>query len=92
MSFEYALIRGVNDDGAHAKELSGLLKGMLCYVNLIPVNTVEEKEYRKSNIEDIGKFQQVLKESGIEATIRREMGADINAACGQLRRKYLQKQ
>ncbi|HZK38411.1 MAG TPA: radical SAM protein, partial [Clostridia bacterium] len=92
VSFEYALIRGINDDEAHARELSGLLKGMLCYVNLIPVNTVEEKEYKKSNIEDMEKFQQILRGSGIETTVRREMGADINAACGQLRRKYLQKQ
>lgn len=91
VSFEYALIRGINDDVAHAKELSNLLKGILCYVNLIPVNTVEGKEYKKPDIEDIRKFQQVLRESGIEATIRREMGADIDAACGQLRRKYLQK-
>ncbi len=91
VSFEYALIRGINDDVAHAKELSDLLKGILCYVNLIPVNTVEGKEYKKPDIEDIRKFQQVLRESGIEATIRREMGADVDAACGHLRRKYLQK-
>lgn len=92
INFEYALIKGVNDKTIHAKELSNLLKGMLCYVNLIPINIVEEREHKKPKMEDIKKFQQVLKKSGIEATIRREMGSDIDAACGQLRRKYLQNQ
>lgn len=92
ITFEYALIKGLNDKASHATELAGLLKGMLCHVNLIPINIVEENEYKKPSMEDIKKFQQILQKSGIETTIRREMGADINAACGQLRRKYLQKQ
>ncbi|QUH21686.1 23S rRNA (adenine(2503)-C(2))-methyltransferase RlmN [Alkaliphilus sp. B6464] len=92
ITFEYALIKGVNDGQKDANELSTLLKGMLCHVNLIPVNSVEERGYKKPSIETIKSFQQVLKKSGIEATVRREMGSDINAACGQLRRKHLQNQ
>ncbi len=90
VSFEYALIKGVNDGHIYAKELAGLLKGMLCHVNLIPINDLVERDYKKPNMEDIKKFQQILKKSGIETTIRTEKGSDINAACGQLRRKYLQ--
>lgn len=90
ITFEYALIKGINDGEQNANELVNLLKGILCHVNLIPVNSVEERGYKKPNIESINKFQHILKKSGIEATIRREMGSDINAACGQLRRKYLQ--
>jgi len=90
ITFEYALIKGVNDGEKDANELANLLKGMLCHVNLIPINSVEERGYKKPNIESINKFQFILKKSGIEATTRREMGSDINAACGQLRRKYLQ--
>lgn len=90
ITFEYALIKGFNDREQDANELSNLLKGMLCHVNLIPVNSVEERGYTKPNMKDIKKFQNILHKSGIEATIRREMGSDINAACGQLRRKYLQ--
>ncbi len=91
VSFEYVLIEGINDRDFHAKELSNLLKGMLCYVNLIPVNTIKEKGYKRPDREDIRRFRQILQEFGIDATIRREIGTDINAACGQLRRKYLQK-
>jgi len=90
ITFEYALIKGVNDGDKDASELANLLKGMLCHVNLIPINSVEERGYKKPNAESINKFQNILKKSGIEATTRREMGSDINAACGQLRRKYLQ--
>ncbi len=90
ITFEYALIKGVNDGEKEAKELVALLKGMLCHVNLIPINSVEEREYKKPNTESINRFQNTLKRSGIETTVRREMGSDINAACGQLRRKYLQ--
>jgi len=90
ITFEYALIKGVNDGEKDANELATLLKGMLCHVNLIPINSVEERGYKKPNIESINKFQHILKKSGIEATTRREMGSDINAACGQLRRKHLQ--
>lgn len=91
ITFEYALIKGVNDTDLHAKELSGVLKGLLCHVNLIPINEVKERDYKKSNKDKIERFQSILKKNGIETTIRREMGADINAACGQLRNNYLNK-
>ncbi|QUH26218.1 23S rRNA (adenine(2503)-C(2))-methyltransferase RlmN [Serpentinicella alkaliphila] len=90
ITFEYALIKGVNDSETDANNLSSLLKGLLCHVNLIPVNTIDENSFKKSNENQILKFQSILRKSGIEATIRREMGSDIDAACGQLRNKYLE--
>ncbi|MCH3964038.1 MAG: 23S rRNA (adenine(2503)-C(2))-methyltransferase RlmN [Clostridium sp.] len=90
VSFEYALVKGVNDSDRHADELSEILKGILCHVNLIPINDVKEKNYIKSSRKDIEKFSNVLSRNGIETTIRKEMGADIDAACGQLRRSYLE--
>jgi len=90
ITFEYALIKGVNDREQDAKELSSLLRGLLCHVNLIPVNTIDEKRFEKTGDNQIQKFQSILKKSGIEATIRRELGADIVAACGQLRNKYIE--
>jgi len=85
ISFEFALISGVNDDAATAKELIRLLKPVSpCHVNLIPVNEIREREYRKSN--RVREFQKMLTEGGVNATVRRTLGADINAACGQLRR------
>lgn len=90
ITFEYALIKDVNDLEKDAIQLANLLKGMLCHVNLIPINPVEERGYEKPKLEKTRKFQEILKNSGIEVTIRREMGSDINAACGQLRRKYLE--
>lgn len=89
ITFEYALVKGVNDQENHAQQLSQLLKGLLCHVNLIPVNTVEEARLKKSNLDQIKKFQSILKSKGIETTIRREMGSDIQAACGQLRNSYM---
>ncbi|WP_123054115.1 23S rRNA (adenine(2503)-C(2))-methyltransferase RlmN [Clostridium sp. JN-1] len=89
VSFEYALIKDVNDMDECAYELSKLLKGILCHVNLIPVNKVKEKKYEKSSSSNVKRFYNILTKSGIETTIRREMGSDINAACGQLRRSYL---
>ena len=86
ISYEYSLIRGVNDNAQQAEELAGLLKGMLCHVNLIPVNYVEEAGYHQSGRQQIYAFQKLLQSRGINATIRRTLGADINAACGQLRR------
>ena len=85
ISFEYTLISGVNDSIADAEALAALLHGMLCHVNLIPVNTVKETGFTKSSPARIERFRQKLEKSGIPATVRREMGADINAACGQLR-------
>jgi 23S rRNA (adenine2503-C2)-methyltransferase len=90
ITFEYSLVKGVNDSKEDAKALASLLRGVLCHVNLIPVNEIKEKEYRKSSKEDIKAFEAILKSHGIEATVRREMGSDINAACGQLRRSYLE--
>ncbi len=87
VSFEYTLIDGVNDSKGCALELSNRLKGMLCHVNLIPVNAVEERGNVRSSDDNIRKFMEILKRNGINATIRRTLGSDINASCGQLRRK-----
>lgn len=87
VSFEYTLIKGVNDSVEAAEELSQRLKGTLCHVNLIPVNDVKERGNIRSDNDDIIRFQSVLKNNGINATIRRTLGADINASCGQLRYK-----
>lgn len=90
ISFEFALIAGVNDDPQTAKELIRLLKPVSpCHVNLIPVNEIREREYRKSG--RVKEFQKILTDSGINATVRRTLGADINAACGQLRRDSMRK-
>lgn len=89
VSFEYTLISGVNDNKKEASELAALLKGKLCHVNLIPVNAVSETGFRRSAKENVEKFRQYLEAQGITATVRREMGSDINAACGQLRNKKL---
>jgi len=86
ISYEYSLIKGVNDTKAEALRLATLLKGTLCHVNLIPVNYVEEAGFEKSTKESVYAFQRVLVDKGINATVRRTLGADINAACGQLRR------
>ena len=89
ISFEYALAKDNNDNLDDARELAKLLKGMLCHVNLIPINKIENGSYTKSSIENIMKFRDYLNDHGIVATIRRELGSDIDAACGQLRRKNL---
>ena len=89
ISFEYALAKDNNDNLEDAKELVKLLKGMLCHVNLIPINKIENGKYTKSTNENIIKFRDYLNDNGIVATIRRELGSDIDAACGQLRRKNL---
>ncbi len=85
ISFEYTLIQGVNDTPEEAKALLRLLKGMLCHVNLIPVNPVKETWFRQGSKKSIEAFQHILEQGGITATVRREMGSDIRAACGQLR-------
>ena len=89
ISFEYALAKDNNDNLEDAERLSKLLKGMLCHVNLIPINKIENGKYSKSSNENIFKFRDYLNEKGIVATIRRELGSDIDAACGQLRRQNL---
>ena len=87
ISFEYAMIRNVNDSDACALELSKKLKGMLAHVNLIPVNEVKETGYLKSSDDRIKRFISILTSNGINTTVRRTLGSDINASCGQLRRK-----
>ena len=82
------MIDGVNDSQAHAAELARRLRGMLCHVNLIPVNTVGGTGYQKSRQDRIHQFIAVLEKAGFTATIRRTLGSDINASCGQLRRAY----
>lgn len=89
ISFEYSLISGVNDSMENADELANLLKGMLAHVNLIPVNKIEERDYKKGNKKQINDFCERLNKRGVNATIRRELGSDIQASCGQLRKKLL---
>ena len=89
VSFEYALAKDNNDNLEDAKKLIKLIKGMNCHVNLIPINKIENGKFTKSTNENIIKFRDYLNEHGIVATIRRELGSDIDAACGQLRRKNL---
>ena len=89
ISFEYTLIRGVNDNIETANELISLLSGMLCHVNLIPVNPVEETGFKKTDSKGVEAFRLHLEKHKIPATIRREMGSDISAACGQLRKNRL---
>ena len=91
ISFEYALAKDNNDNLQDAAELVKLLKGMLCHVNLIPINKIEDGKYSKSTNENIIKFRDYLNAHGIVATIRRELGSDIDAACGQLRKKEVSK-
>ncbi len=89
ISFEYALIDGVNDRPEHAKELAKRLKGIMCHVNLIPVNTIKEKNFKKSTKNSIILFTKTLNDSKINATVRRKLGSDIDAACGQLRNDHM---
>ena len=86
--FEYAMIHGVNDSVQQAKELLQLLKGLPAHVNLIPLNHVEESPLKPSTKEAVAAFQKTLEDGGITATVRRTLGSDIDASCGQLRRKY----
>ena len=85
ITFEYALISGVNDSLSHAEILAEKLKGMLCHVNLIPLNTVHEKAFRSAAQERSGQFAEILLDRGVQVTVRRQLGSDISAACGQLR-------
>ena len=89
ITFEYSLISGVNDDLEQADELAKRLSGMLCHVNLIPVNKVSEREFTHGSRKSIIEFCEYLNRKKINATIRRELGSDINASCGQLRRKAM---
>lgn len=88
ISFEYALIAGVNDSDADAEALSSLLQGMLCHINLIPVNDVSGAGYSKSTLKRQQSFINILSSRGLNATVRRTLGADIDASCGQLKRNF----
>lgn len=92
ITFEYSLVSGVNDTIEDAKELGNLIKGINCHVNLIPVNPIKERDYRQSGKEQIAKFRTQIEKNGISATVRREMGRDIDGACGQLRRRHMKEQ
>ena len=88
VTYEYSLIKGVNDSKENARELASRLHGTMCHVNLIPINDVKENNYIRSTDESIKSFASVLEENSIEVTVRRRLGSDINAACGQLRKRY----
>lgn len=90
VTFEYALIQGKNDDEKGAVRLAKILKGTGIHVNLIPINDVEESGFIPTDDESIRKFQRILQGEGVEATVRRELGSDINAACGQLRKRHVE--
>ncbi|OIJ17784.1 23S rRNA (adenine(2503)-C(2))-methyltransferase RlmN [Anaerobacillus alkalidiazotrophicus] len=87
VTFEYGLFGGVNDQEEHAEQLADLIKGLKCHVNLIPVNDVVERNFVRTSRNQIFKFEKILKNRGVNVTIRREQGHDIDAACGQLRAK-----
>jgi len=87
VSFEYALLAGVNDSQQHAGELAGILRGIHCHINLIPVNPVPERGWRRSAARNVRAFRAMLERAGYPVTVRRELGLDIDAACGQLRRR-----
>ena len=89
ISFEYSIINGVNDSVENAHSLADLLGDMLCHVNLIPVNNVEENDFKKPDRGKIQRFVDILTSRGINATVRRELGSDISASCGQLRRAHI---
>ena len=88
ISFEYAMIDGVNDSEEAAKELLRRLKGLPAHFNLIPLNHVEESPLKPSSRAAVARFQKILEDGGVTATVRRTLGGDIDASCGQLRRKY----
>ena len=88
ISFEYAMIKDVNDSDDCAYELSQKLKGMICHVNLIPANEIRENDYVRSDMSRLQRFKSILESKGINTTIRRTLGADISASCGQLRQTY----
>lgn len=92
ITFEYSLVANVNDSEEEAKKLGELVKGINCHINLIPVNPIKERDFKQSELSRIRKFQNKLEKYGINVTIRREMGRDINGACGQLRRSFIQEE
>lgn len=91
VTFEYIMLKGINDSLKDAEELANLLRGILCYVNLIPYNPVKEKPFERSETSSTRAFSERLNQLGINCTVRKEFGTDIDAACGQLRVKYVKK-
>lgn len=91
ITYEYAMMHGINDSDDCARELAKRLRHTLCHVNLIPMNPVKERAYTKSSDQRVQRFAHLLQQDGVETTIRRRLGSDIDAACGQLRRRYMQK-
>ena len=89
VTYEYTLIAGVNDTDEDARLLSNLIGGSMCHVNLIPVNPIEERNYDSTSSEGVSRFKKKLEKNAINVTIRREMGRDIDGACGQLRRRHM---
>ena len=92
VSFEYSMVRGVNDSPATARELAALIRGMGAHVNLIPINPVDGSPYSATDAENVKRFQSLLTDLGVNATVRRRLGSDISAACGQLRREEAAKE
>ena len=90
ITFEYSLVRDVNDTRRDAETLAALIRGLNCHVNLIPVNPVRERAYVQSERQAVEAFAALLAKKGINVTVRREMGRDIDGACGQLRRRFLE--
>ena len=91
ITFEYSLVAGVNDSDEDARELSGRIRDMNCHVNLIPVNPIKERSFEKPDRKNALEFKNKLEKYQINVTIRREMGSDIDGACGQLRKSYMEK-
>lgn len=89
ITFEYSLVGGVNDTDEDVRNLCRLIKGINCHVNLIPVNPIRERDYVQPDVRVTTEFKNKLEKNGINATIRREMGRDIDGACGQLRKRYM---
>lgn len=89
ITFEYSLVKGVNDGREQAEELAGLVRGLNCHINLIPVNPIKEREYEQADTGHIAAFRKMLEDRHIPVTVRREMGRDISAACGQLRKGHI---
>ena len=89
ITFEYSLVGGVNDTDEDVRNLCRLIKGINCHVNLIPVNPIKERDYVRPDVRVTTEFKNKLEKNGINATIRREMGRDIDGACGQLRKRYM---
>ena len=90
-TFEYSLVKGVNDQEEDARELTEMLKNRNCHLNLIPVNPIKERDFKKPDRKNALEFKNKLEKNGINVTIRREMGRDIDGACGQLRKRYIER-